>query len=420
MPSSGGSVSDAPVNKVVDGKSHYLAYITPDEGQSLQQQGGQEVITNEGIPAYPPLGQAGTSPGTSSSGGGRDGPPGRSTVATHQPAAPAAPSPGSQHPVAQNRAPTQTGTRPPDFVAGATIQTGPKPGTTHPVITNRGETIKKALVETQDLGDPMETLDYDDAKARAILKAQAPDTYAGVKTGDAEIATEIALEPPDYSDNEIEKGYTDEGEKLSQVGAGLYMTKAEMYNKGLIEKDPETGEDVQGRNRINPTTGNLERTDLSFAEHWANRPDAIKYSPVLSFLYASGQNLSEWMSKNAFKGYNEAGLRTDKSLWDSLGDGGQGDGKADTSSAVSNAQSNFVTSGKLEPTNSVAANWYQNLGSSSISGPSGGFNLAAEYAAAKAKVAETLGTSSAIGQLAVNESPFYNWLKTNSLDRGIL
>ena len=83
-------------------------------------------------------------------------------------------------------------------------------------------------------------------------------------------------------------------------------------------------------------------------------------------------------------------------------------------------QSNFVTSGKLEPTNSVAANWYQNLGSSSISGPSGGFNLAAEYAAAKAKVAETLGTSSAIGQLAVNESPFYNWLKTNSLDRGIL
>ena len=101
-------------------------------------------------------------------------------------------------------------------------------------------------------------------------------------------------------------------------------------------------------------------------------------------------------------------------------DGGQGDGKADTSSTVSNAQSNFVTSGKLESTNSIAANWYQNLGSSSISGPSGGFNLAAEYAAAKAKVAETLGTSSAIGQLAVNESPFYNWLKTNSLDRGIL
>ena len=53
MPSSGGSVSDAPVNKVVDGKSHYLAYITPDEGKSLVDQGGKEVVTDSGIPAYP-------------------------------------------------------------------------------------------------------------------------------------------------------------------------------------------------------------------------------------------------------------------------------------------------------------------------------------------------------------------------------
>ena len=80
------------------------------------------------------------------------------------------------------------------------------------------------------------------------------------------------------------------------------------------DQDPETGKDVQGRYRVNPNSGEFERADLSFAEHWANRPDAIKFSPILSFLYATGQNLSEWMSKNAFKGYNEAGLRTDKSL----------------------------------------------------------------------------------------------------------
>jgi len=59
MPSSGGSVSDAPVNKVVDGKSHYLAYITPDEGKSLVDQGGKEVVTDSGIPAYPPPGEKG-------------------------------------------------------------------------------------------------------------------------------------------------------------------------------------------------------------------------------------------------------------------------------------------------------------------------------------------------------------------------
>ena len=36
------------------------------------------------------------------------------------------------------------------------------------------------------------------------------------------------------------------------------------------------------------------------------------------------------------------------------------------------------------------------------------------------KVAQTLGSPSAVGQLAVNQSPFYNWLKENSLNKGIL
>ena len=61
MPASGGSLSDTNVstNKVVDGQSHYLAYITPDEGKSLMDQGGKETITDSGIPAYPPPGEEG-------------------------------------------------------------------------------------------------------------------------------------------------------------------------------------------------------------------------------------------------------------------------------------------------------------------------------------------------------------------------
>ena len=48
------------------------------------------------------------------------------------------------------------------------------------------------------------------------------------------------------------------------------------------------------------------------------------------------------------------------------------------------------------------------------------FSFENEYAAAKAKQKTLLGTSSAIGQLAVNQSPFYNWLKDKSLNKGIL
>ena len=119
------------------------------------------------------------------------------------------------------------------------------------------------------------------------------------------------VSPPEpYSDAEIEKGYTDEGVKLDQVGAGIYMTKKQQYNTGLIEKDPTTGKDVQGSRKINPNTGELERTDLSFGEHWANRPNAIKYSPTLSLLYAGGKNISEFFKNKGFKGYNEEGLVT--------------------------------------------------------------------------------------------------------------
>ena len=235
----------------------------------------------------------------------------------------------------------------------------------------------------------------------------------------------VGIAKEEYSPQEIEKGYTDEGVKLDQVGAGQYMTKAEQYSTGLIEKDPTTGEDVQGRYRVNPNTGELERTDLSFGEHWANRPNAIKYSPTLSLLYAGGKNISEVFKNKGFKGYNEAGLMTGTS-WKSGGTGGNGvsgngGGDGMTESQMMHAVSPhapFIVSGTTAPSNSAAANWYNTLGGSSTN--PNGFNLATEYAAAKAKVSKTLNSSSPIGKIAVGNSAFFNFLKDNSLDKGIL
>ena len=225
---------------------------------------------------------------------------------------------------------------------------------------------------------------------------------------------------PTHSASEIEKGYTDTGEKLSNVG-GKYMTKSQMYSTGVIEKDPETGKDVQGRYRVNPNTGEFERADLSFGEHWANRPNAIKYSPTLSLLYAGGKNISEFFKNKGFKGYNEAGLVTGTS-WKSGGtNGGNGGGGGMSESQMMHAVSPhapFIVSGTTAPSNSAAANWYNTLGGSGTN-PTG-FNLANEYAAAKAKVSQTLKTSSAVGQIAVGNSAFFNFLKDNSLNKGIL
>ena len=237
----------------------------------------------------------------------------------------------------------------------------------------------------------------------------------------------------DYSPSEIEKGYTDTGEKLSQVGGGKYMTKEQMYNTGLIERGMvdgvQSGEDVQGRVRVNPNTGELERTDMSFAEHWKNAPEALKFSPTLRFLYSSGKNVGEWANKKGFEGYSEAGKRPND-FWGNLGEGLKGSGTTSTTStqggdgnerAMMNAlapEAPYIVSGITPPSSSPAANWYANLGSTNTNQHS--TNIATQYAAAKTAVSKTLQNKGALGMLAINDSPYYDWLKTNKLDKGIL
>jgi len=231
----------------------------------------------------------------------------------------------------------------------------------------------------------------------------------------------IAAPDTNYSNSEIEKGYTDDGQKLSNVN-GVYMTKSEMYNKGIVQKDPNTGQEVMGRNRVNPVTGELERADLSFKEHYENSP--IKFSPVLSFLYASGKNIGEYFDKKNFKGYNEAGLRGYKgNAQDFYNDRQSGlltiDADRDSQIMKDLApEAPYIVSGIERPSSSPAANWYQSLGKTNTSGFQ--FSFAGELAAAKAKQASILRNPSPVGQLAVSQSPFYNWLKERSLDKGIL
>ena len=67
----GGGISNL---KNINGQGHMLAYITPDEANSLQNMGGQKVMTPEGIPAYPPQeNYSGPSYGGSSSSSGPAG-----------------------------------------------------------------------------------------------------------------------------------------------------------------------------------------------------------------------------------------------------------------------------------------------------------------------------------------------------------
>ena len=163
--------------------------------------------------------------------------------------------------------------------------------------------------------------------------------------------------------------------------------------------------------------------NLSFKEHWDNvgmQSPALKFSPTLRFLAAAGKNVGEYLTSD-YGTYKYGGPGQDSGgLLGGFGSGGGGQVSSQDREIMNNIapEAPYIVSGIAKPTNSPAANWYNGLGNTSTN--PGGFDLATEYANAKSAVAKTLNNKGPIAMLAVNDSPFYDWLKTKSLDRGIL
>ena len=162
---------------------------------------------------------------------------------------------------------------------------------------------------------------------------------------------------------------------------------------------------------IKHTAGNqpLNKTeDLTFKEHWDNAPAIVKWSPTLRLLYAGGKNLGEWARS---KGWN----------WDSTthkvryGDGNEVS-ESDMQSATASEAPHII--GGTTQQSSQAAQWYANLGSGNTS--PGAFDLTTQYAKAKSAVSQRLKSTSSVGQIAVSNSAFFDFLKDNSLNKGIL
>jgi len=95
--------------------------------------------------------------------------------------------------------------------------------------------------------------------------------------------------------------------------------------------------------------------------------------------------------------------------------GGEGNQDNFNISSIIAAAPSIIQGNTQKP--SVAAAWYKNLGTTSGWDP---FSTNSLFANARAKQQSILGTATGIGQMAVNESPFFNFLKDNSINKGIL
>ena len=212
---------------------------------------------------------------------------------------------------------------------------------------------------------------------------------------------EIRQKSKDVVDTTMSKEQYDEFNKNMNQYYGTENVKYEPYGRA-------------GKGTVN----------LSFKEHFKNvqtQNPLMKFSPVLSFLTAAGRNVSEYLTSD-YGTYKYAGPDSDQGgLLGRIGGGGDNRTQAQRDSEIMRnlaPEAPYIVSGITKPTNSPAANWYQSLGNTSTSGFN--FSYANELAAAKAKQASILGNPSPVGQLAVSQSPFYNWLKERSLDKGIL
>ena len=186
------------------------------------------------------------------------------------------------------------------------------------------------------------------------------------------------------------------------------LTKEEAYRQGKITVDQRDAE-----SSITEQTERDITRDLTFSEHWNLAPESIKFSPTLRFLYASGKNVGEWASKKGWN-INRSGTNTtDPTTFT----GGNGNNERSMMNALA-PEAPYIVSGITAPTSSPASNWYANLGTTNTNQHA--TSIATQYAAAKTAVSTTLKNKGAIGMLAVNQSPFYDWLKTNKIDKGIL
>ena len=118
------------------------------------------------------------------------------------------------------------------------------------------------------------------------------------------------------------------------------------------------------------------------------------------------------------KGSPEYNFLEDSGYFESLGGNNNntgGDGDSGITAYDNPEDVKLLEDSSPNRQDSVAAKWFANMGNSST-----GFNLEKAYADAKAKQKTILGQPSAIGQLAVSNSPFFDFLKLHSLNKGIL
>ena len=191
-------------------------------------------------------------------------------------------------------------------------------------------------------------------------------------------------------------------------GGGSYTTPTPDLPPGVRDNnasygDPDPQVDVDPRDRDSITSFK----DNYIANVKSNPLYAVGIGGLLHTAYQTGQakSMLSGVPGYEFLDYSDGNTPTVQPI--------AGGGDSGNTTALL-AASPYLVSGTTQ-VESEASKWYNSIGNNTKQ-----FNFASAYAIAKEKVSQTLNNKGPIGMLAVSDSPYYDWLKTNKLDRGIL
>lgn len=408
MPSSGGSVSDAPMQKTVDGQPHQLAYITPGEAQTLVDQGGKPTMTNEGVMAYPPSDNYG---GTHSSKSNENSASNQGSDKGH------------------SRFDSGSG-----YYGGSTTSTSTSNN-------NNNNNNNQFDYESEAYNTKSNAFDYETEAYKGDVNIDAgygqgkiTSAVYDAKTGKTNIEQTVGiidtatyqtanlqayLDSPDVSDKAKVKTLNQlqalsnsnlKGSKLNNV-QGTQTTKDFVIDNLDIALN-----NLKSQTKNSKYTSLIDETATTKAADLANKPldTVIKSGGIIGTAFS--QLTDHYKNNKALKtlGYTGKVIKEGgpSGRGNDLLTGVQSQGDRDAMNELA-PDAPFIQSGTQKP-DSVAAKFFGNSSNNFK------FSFENEYGKALAKQKTLLNKPSAVGLLAVNQSPFYNWLKDNSLDKGIL
>ena len=378
--------------------NHLLAYITPNERDMLIKSGGKETSTSSGIKAYP--GGGGTP-------GGYQGDWGDSNTSTDSTSGPEDDNqPDYSNQVNEFNMGDTTGTIYdtsqdfPDYESGSAANT----------LAGVNEVTKQKMIDETNRArretDPAKFDNNPDNSPETIRRTKEIQAFENKYKKANMLEHYFYDKAPNNPKNEL--AYLN---SLKASGAYIPPELQSILNaankQGKDYKVKFTADQFKMVKNLRPTDG------LSFSQYMlVGDPDrGVRPNPGLYM----GGNVGNFYNQNEPSWWNESKHGTwETHKEDTISNMGLSTGQQDDENRWSRVADSYIVGGTT-PQESQAAKWYANMG-----GGQGGFNLTTAYASAKAKQASILGNPSSIRQLAINQSPYYDFLKLNKLDRGIL